>query len=76
MKLAFWKKQAPPPQLETLSWNFMVRATDPDECWDVAQHFRRHLAAAKAHADLLELEVGLCGHGLCSYCAETPCETK
>ena len=40
MKLAFWKKQAPPPQLETLSWNFMVRATDPDECWDVAQHFR------------------------------------
>ena len=42
----------------------------------VAQHFRRHLAAAEAHADLFELEVGLGGHGLCSYCAEAPCETK
>ena len=40
MRLAFWKKQAPSPQLETLSWNFMVWATDPDECWGVAQHFR------------------------------------
>ena len=42
----------------------------------VAQHFRRHLAAAEAHADLFELEIGLSGHGDCSYCAEAPCDTK
>lgn len=40
MRLAFWKKKDLPPQLETLSWNFMVHATDPDSCWEVAQLFR------------------------------------
>ena len=43
----------------------------------VAQHFRRHLAAAEAHADLFELEIGLGCHGrVLPYCAETPCDTK
>ena len=40
MRLAFWKKKDLPPQLEILSWNFMVHATDPDRCWEDAQLFR------------------------------------
>lgn len=40
MNLAFWKKKEK-GQLEVLSWNFMVAATDPDRCWDLASMFRK-----------------------------------
>jgi hypothetical protein len=40
MNLAFWKKKEK-GQLEVLSWNLMVAATDPDRCWDLASMFRK-----------------------------------
>jgi hypothetical protein len=40
MNLAFWKKKDK-GQLEVLSWNLMVAATDPDRCWDLASSFRK-----------------------------------
>ena len=39
MGLAFWRKKDP-AKLENMSWNFMVAATDPDKCWDMACLFR------------------------------------
>lgn len=39
MRFAFWKKNAP-RKLETMSWNLMVEATDPDKCWELASLFR------------------------------------
>lgn len=40
MNLFFWKKKERPP-LDTLSWNLMVAATDPDKCWEMASLFRK-----------------------------------
>jgi hypothetical protein len=40
MNLAFWRKKDK-GQLDTLSWNLMVAATDPDRCWELASTFRK-----------------------------------
>ncbi len=40
MDLFFWKKKER-PSLDVLSWNLMVSATDPDQCWEMASLFRR-----------------------------------
>ena len=40
MNLFFWKKKERTP-LDTLSWNLMVEATDPDKCWETASLFRK-----------------------------------
>ena len=39
MKLSFWKKEQR-PSVDIMSWNFMVTATDPDRCWEMASLFR------------------------------------
>ena len=39
MQIAFWKKKDT-SNLETLSWNLMVTATNPDQCWKIASLFR------------------------------------
>jgi len=39
MRFAFWKKQEP-IKLQTMSWNLMVAAIDPDKCWEIASLFR------------------------------------
>ncbi|MDO9160833.1 MAG: hypothetical protein Q8N35_07435 [Methylococcaceae bacterium] len=40
MNLLFWKKKEK-QSLDTLCWNLMFRATDPDRCWDMASMFRK-----------------------------------
>lgn len=39
MRFAFWKKPDP-SKLETFSWNLMVAAIDPEQCWKIASLFR------------------------------------
>ena len=39
MRFAFWKKPDP-SKLDTFSWNLMVAAIDPDQCWKIASLFR------------------------------------
>ena len=39
MRLAFWKKPDP-FKLDTFSWNLMIAAIDPDQCWKIATLFR------------------------------------
>ena len=39
MRFAFWKKKDA-VKLETMSWNLMVAALDPDKCWEIASLFR------------------------------------
>jgi len=39
MRFAFWKKKDP-TKLDSMSWNLMVAATDPDQCWEIARLFR------------------------------------
>ena len=39
MGFAFWKK-TDKGQIDTLSWNLMLTATDPDKCWELASLFR------------------------------------
>ncbi|ASK33232.1 hypothetical protein CEK62_20115 (plasmid) [Alcanivorax sp. N3-2A] len=39
MRFAFWKKQEP-IKLQTMSWNLMVAAIDPEKCWEIASLFR------------------------------------
>ena len=39
MRFAFWKKPDP-SKLDTFSWNLMVAAIDPDQCWKIATLFR------------------------------------
>ncbi|MFZ7097179.1 hypothetical protein ACOPJQ_05090 [Luteimonas dalianensis] len=35
MRFAFWRKPDP-SKLDTLSWNLMVAAIDPEQCWRIA----------------------------------------
>lgn len=39
MRFAFWRK-LDPSKLDTFSWNLMVAAIDPDQCWKIAGLFR------------------------------------
>jgi hypothetical protein len=39
MRLAFWRKQDP-SKLDVMSWNLMVAAIDPDQCWSIGSLFR------------------------------------
>ena len=39
MRFAFWKRPVP-SKLDTFSWNLMVAAIDPDQCWEIATMFR------------------------------------
>lgn len=42
MNLLFWrKKKSQSVPLETLAWNLMFTATDPDKCWELASQFRK-----------------------------------
>ena len=41
MNLRFWKKKEEErPSIDVLTWNLMVAATDPDQCWEMASLFR------------------------------------
>ena len=40
MRFAFWRSNKK-GQIDTLSWNLMVSATDPDACWELASLFRK-----------------------------------
>jgi hypothetical protein len=41
MNFLFWKKKKQSQhEIEIISWNLIVAATDPDRCWKLASAFR------------------------------------
>ena len=40
MRLPFFKRKVYPSKAEILSWNLMVAAIDPDQCWKMTGQFR------------------------------------
>jgi hypothetical protein len=49
LKLWFWrKKKSQAVPLETLVWNLMSTATDPDKCWELASQYRKTVLPGNA----------------------------